>query len=129
MYTKECPRLLVMVFGAPGSGKSAFADHLERTIKNEQQGQNVAVLSTDCIQEFIQRHGASPPLREACTPQFRCSYRLRRNEFSDKAWKISREYVKTGICNLLEGIPLVIVEDDLLLNSQRKPFRRVAAQK
>jgi hypothetical protein len=51
--------------------------------------------------------------------------KLKRSLFSDDLWKLSRNYIKKSLGGWLDKWNVVILEDDLLLKSQRKQMRQL----
>jgi hypothetical protein len=51
--------------------------------------------------------------------------KLKRSLFSDDLWKLSRNYIKKSFGGWFDKWNIVILEDDLLLKSQRKQMRQL----
>ena len=51
--------------------------------------------------------------------------RLKRSLFSEELWKLSRNFIKRALPVWLNKWNILIVEDDLLLKSQRKQMRQL----
>lgn len=51
-----------------------------------------------------------------------------RSAFSEERWKVSRELVRDHLREWSEKWEIVVVEDDLLLKSQRKEFRQLSEE-